>query len=320
MYDPKLREIEETLVEREFPKIFAVELNADCNLNCSMCHHDQMRRPKGVMPHALWRKLADEVAARQPTTDVWFSFCGEPLLSPERLLENLDYGRAVGLRSLNLNTNAAYLTPEIADRLLDASLTMIVIGIDGFSAPVYEAIRVNARRDEVYANVESLLKKRLERADGPEILVQFIEMEENIHEVEAFKAYWLERGATVKVRNMLSWGGKFVTPLAQLRAQRIACPWAMNMMHVFWDGRVPRCPGDTEGDEQSGNAWEESLEVLWAKLGYYRSLHLSHRFDELPDRCQTCTDWMTGASVKLRPSRHGTFPTAPVASTEGRAP
>lgn len=53
-----------------FPKIFAVELCADCDLNCSMCHHDQMKRPKGNLPMLLWQKCAHEIAqvARVPTS------------------------------------------------------------------------------------------------------------------------------------------------------------------------------------------------------------------------------------------------------------
>ena len=52
------------------------------------------------------------------------------------------------------------------------------------------------------------------------------------------------------------------------------------MMHVFWDGRVPRCPGDTEGEEGSGNVWHDSLSSLWAGLGGYRDLHLGHKFED----------------------------------------
>jgi len=73
------------------------------------------------------------------------------------------------------------------------------------------------------------------------------------------------------------------------------------MMHVFWDGRVPRCPGDTEGEEGVGNAWHESLAVLWERLGTYRDKHLERRFEELPERCQLCKDWMTGAAKRIRP-------------------
>src|ERR1035437_2159845 len=34
--------------------------------------------------------------------------------------------------------------------------------------------------------------------------------------------------------------------------------------------------------------------------GTYRDHHLKHRFDQLPDRCQSCKDWMTGAAKRIR--------------------
>jgi pyruvate-formate lyase-activating enzyme len=301
--DPQLARLARTLRPLDFPARFAVEVCSECNLACSMCHHPAMRRVKGRMPFELWRKCADEVAAVSPRTECWFSFIGEPLLEPDLLLEMLHYGRAVGLRSLNVNSNGMLLTPALADRLLDSGVQTIVIGIDGFSKPTYERIRIGGIREQLYEQVEYLVSARRSRSAGPEVMVQFIEMDENAHEVEAFRRHWLTRGATVKLRNQLSWGGKFDTPLCVPPESRIPCPWACTMMHVFWDGRVPRCPGDTEGEEGSGNAWDASLVELWARLGPYRSLHLNHRFDALPDRCRDCKDWMTGAAAKIAPER-----------------
>ncbi|MHC4548837.1 MAG: radical SAM/SPASM domain-containing protein [Planctomycetota bacterium] len=301
MSDPELGKIAKTIRELSFPTRFAVEVCADCNLACSMCHHPSMRRPKGKMPFPLWQKCADEVAAVSPDTQCWFSFCGEPLIEPDLLIRMIKYGKSVGLRSLNINTNGMLLTPDLADPILDSGVNLIVFGIDGFSKKTYEAIRVNGVREELYRNVEHLLARRQARGAGPEIQVQFIEMDENEHELEEFSAYWLERGATLKVRNKLSWGGTFDTPICVPDEERIACPWAMTMMHVFWDGRVPRCPGDTEGEEGVGNAWDEPLADLWLKLGDYRRKHMEHRFSELPDRCQECKDWMTGAARRIEP-------------------
>jgi MoaA/NifB/PqqE/SkfB family radical SAM enzyme len=202
---------------------------------------------------------------------------------------------------LNVNTNGMLLTREVAEDLLDSGVDLIVIGIDGFSRESYERARYLGSRDLVYENVEYLLQARGRRVTGPEIQVQFIEMDYNQHELPQYKSHWLSRGAVVKVRRQLSWGGKFETSLCVPEEERIPCPWAITMMHVFWDGRVPRCPGDMEGEEGFGNAWEESIEDLWAQLGGYRDKHLSRRFDELPDRCLTCQDWMTGAADRIRP-------------------
>ncbi len=225
------------------------------------------------------------------------------MLQPERLIEMLDYGRQVGLTSLNLNTNGMRLNAGIADRLLDTGLSTIVIGIDGFTRQTYERYRCLGDRDRVYANVEYLLRQRARRESGPEIMVQFIEMDDNNKEFDAYRDHWLGLGATVKLRRKLSWGGRFDTAIDIADEARIPCPWAITMMHMFWDGRVPRCPGDTEGEDAAGNAWDDSLSDLWARLGPYRQHHLERKFDLLPSRCDTCTDWKTGASLKLRPDR-----------------
>jgi len=302
MHDPKLQKIEGTLKDFVFPTRFAVEITAHCNLACTMCHHPGMRRPKGKMPFALWARCADQIAEISPEkTEVWFSFCGEPLLEPDLLFRMLRYGREVGLRSQNINTNGIPLRPVLFDPLLSSGVDRIVIGMDGFEKETYESIRVRGDRDRLYRNVELLLEARRARAEGPEIMVQFILMDENENEVDAFREYWLERGATLKIRNKLSWGGTLDSPMDVPDEERIACPWALTMMHVFWDGRVPRCSGDTEGEEGPGNAWHTSLKELWNRMRRYRGLHLEHRFDELPDRCRSCSDWMVGAAERVRP-------------------
>lgn len=307
MIDPELTKIAQSLQETPFPKKLAVEITADCNLRCSMCHHPEMKRPKGKIPFELWTRCADELAAASPGTECWFSFIGEPLMEPELLIRILKYGKAVGLHKLYVNTNGMLLTPDLADPILDSGADLVVFGLDGFSRETFERIRVGADRDVVYANVEYFLARRQARGTGPEIQVQFIEMDENSQEIEEFSAFWLERGATLKLRNKLSWGGKFETPLCIPAEDRIACPWAMTQLHVFWDGRVPRCSGDTEGDESVGNVWEESLEVLWRRLAGHRDNHMQRRFDQLPERCQTCKDWMVGAArrVRIAPQRIG---------------
>ncbi len=296
-----LQAIAKTLKPLAFPTRFAVELCADCNMACAMCHHPQMRRPKGVMPMALWQKCADEIGKLKPKTEVWFSFCGEPLLEPDLLIEMLKYGKSAGLETININTNGMYLTPRVARGLLDAGVDLIVIGIDGFEKETYESIRIGGVRETLYENVETLLAIRDAGNYDTDVMCQFIEMDSNAHEFEDFKRHWHAHGASVKVRKQLSWGGKFENNLQIPVDERIPCPWAITMMHVFWDGRVPRCPGDTEGEEGVGNVWQDSLEELWGRLDKYRSLHIERDFEALPERCHTCKDWMTGAANRLRP-------------------
>jgi hypothetical protein len=260
-----------------------------------------LKRPKGEMPFELFKRCADQIQAASPDTQIWFSFHGEPLLVPDRLLRMLAYAKSVGLRSLNLNTNGTLLSTDLIKPLLESGLKSIVFGIDGLSRETYERIRVGGHRDRVYANVERCLAERQSILFGPDIMVQFIEMDENAHELEAFKMYWLDKGAIVKARRKLSWGGTIESPLSLSADKRIPCPWIVNLMHLTWDGHVPRCPGDIEGKESVGNAWDEPLTVLWRRLGPYRKLHLDGNFDQLPELCESCKDWMVGAAEKIHP-------------------
>jgi MoaA/NifB/PqqE/SkfB family radical SAM enzyme len=213
----------------------------------------------------------------------------------------ISYGKSVGLKSLNLNTNGLLMSADLADRILESGLDVIVFGVDGYSSSTYGKIRVGGDRTALYENIENLLTSRSTRKKGPDIQVQFIEMDENKHELENFKNHWLAKGAVVKVRRKLSWGGRIETPLVVREEMRIPCPWAISLMHVLWDGRVARCAGDTEADVCVGNAWEDSLFELWGRLEPYRQMHLERRFGDLPEICRHCKDWMTGASERIRP-------------------
>ncbi len=300
---PELESIAQTLGQFRFPKKITIEVCSECNLECVMCHQPSMKRAKGVMPYETWVKCADEIARESPDTECWFSFCGEPLLEPDLLCRVLSYGKAVGLTSLNINTNGMLLTPEVVRLVLDTGVDVIVIGIDGFTRETYERIRVGGDKKVLYANIEDLLRERSRRRANTEIQVQFIEMEENQKELEDFRKYWLAKDAVVKIRRMLSWGGRIKTPIVVPSDDRIPCPWAITVMHVCWDGRIPRCPGDTEAEQCVGNVKDTSLSVLWERLGWYRDLHLERRFDELPELCQLCKDWMTGAAERDRPAK-----------------
>jgi radical SAM protein with 4Fe4S-binding SPASM domain len=124
-------------------------------------------------------------------------------------------------------------------------------------------------------------------------------MDENEHEVEAFRRYWTQRGAHVKIREKLSWTG-FV-PAANLTrdySQRIACPWVNNTCAIHWNGDVVACAVDNEGGFIAGNVNEQSIAEIWrGPLRKLRATHRKHVWDDLPALCQACLDWQAvGAS------------------------
>lgn len=289
-----INKIEKTYKLSDFPLNIAIEPGNYCNLNCTMCGNDKLTRPKGHMDIRLYKKLIDEIAIENPHVRLWLDFYGEPLLQRFKLFYMIDYAKKKGLSNINFNTNATLLDVEMAEMLLDSGVDFISIDCDGYSKEVYEKIRVNAKRDVMYSNVEYFLKRKKERGlQRPIIEVKVIEMEENKHEVDTIVQYWRERGAWTTIRRLISWGGMVdgIAPTAQ--ENRVACGNAVGIMVITWDGKVVNCVMDVDAKYVCGDANTESLKRIWMRRNEAMvKKHLEHKFDELPKICWNCTDWM----------------------------
>jgi MoaA/NifB/PqqE/SkfB family radical SAM enzyme len=263
-----------------------------CNLKCSMCGHRIMKRKKGIMDPALCHKIIDEIAEEDKSVRLWMVFFGEALILKERLYPLIMYAKDKGLEDVVLNSNGNLLDATAAKRLIESGLDGIYVGIDAISPKTYRRLRVQGNYERVVDNVNGLIEmKKQKRVSHPQVYVQFVEMAENIHELEPFKEYWTSRGAIVKIRPKVSWAGVVEAPNLGNR-QRYPCYWAMRTLNVCWDGRVVLCSVDFDANLVAGDLNYETVKQAWhGPLREIRMLHSSDRFDKLPDFCRLCKDW-----------------------------
>lgn len=292
MYED-IREVEKKYSISEFPLNVIVEPGNYCNLNCTTCANNKLTRPKGQMDILLYKKIIDEIAAENPYTRVWLDFYGEPLLQKFKIYYMIDYARKKGLHNIEMNTNGTLLNHEMAEMLLDSQISFISIDCDGFSKEVYEKIRVGGNRDETYANIEYLLKRKKELGlKKPIIEVKVMEMEENKDEIDKIVSYWRERGAWTTTRRLISWAGMCEDIRPEVETERIACGNAVGILPITWDGKVTNCVMDVDAQFVCGDVTKESIKDIWTRRNRDMvSKHMEHRFDELPDICKSCTDW-----------------------------
>jgi MoaA/NifB/PqqE/SkfB family radical SAM enzyme len=299
-----IQEIKDTLVDTPFPRQVTLELTAHCNLKCTMCPHPNLRRRKGFMSDELYRRCIDEICAEAKDTEVWLADHGESLILGNAIVEKVEYAKSRGLSKVFLNSNGILLTRSISKGFVAAGLDRVVFGIDGATSETYARIRVGGDLNTVISNIEQLLEEKARaRKTPPEIWVQFIEMDENEHERDAFVEFWRNRDVGVKIRRKLSWGACIESrSVESLNEERIPCQWLMNLMHVLWDGRVGRCSGDHECDYSAGNVRTSSIAKIWqGPLKKERESQLSGQFDNLIDPCRRCIDWKVGIAEKLCP-------------------
>lgn len=302
-----LLEIEAKLKEHAFPPQLVVETTARCNFRCRHCHHHELQRKQGIMSEELWTKIVTEVALKKPDCELWPTFYGEALAVGKKIYRRIRQAADLGLTNLVLNSNGSFCRDGANELILTCGLRKFILSLDGFTKETFEHVRYtldpHGKFEPVYAGVRDLLKRKQELdASGvptPLIICQFSKMEDNEHEAEAFKDYWLSLGADVKIREKLTWTG-FVAAsnLTKNYKNRIACPWANNTSAIHWNGDVVACAVDNEGRFVAGNVNEQSIEEIWTTvLRRFRETHRGHVWDDLPQLCQGCLDWQAvGAS------------------------
>jgi radical SAM protein with 4Fe4S-binding SPASM domain len=312
----ELLAIEQRLVEHPYPPQFVIENTSICNLTCIHCSHRELQRIKRHMARPLWNKIVEEIGVNSPETEIWPTFYGEALIMGYKgeLWDRLDYAAKVGCRNLVLNSNGTLLDRwDNIEKILASPLRRFILSLDGLSKETFELIREKAVWDEVYPQVEELCRRRVARGQTyPIIVAQFSVMKQNMHEVEAYRKFWEERGAEVKIRPMLEWtatGSVRTETISHDSDFRIACPWGNNTMAVHQDGTVVACAVDYEGKVKIGNLNEITVKEAWTRLGErLRKPHREHRWNDIPELCKGCGDWQVAGAEYTEEKVEGTRP------------
>jgi len=291
-----------------FPKVVLIDTVSFCNLRCSMCSHDGMKRKRGTMSMPLFIRIIDEIAETDRDTRVWMVFFGEPLvIKKTTLFPMIRYAKEKGLTDVVVNSNANLMDESAARELIGSGLDAIYIGIDAHTPETYSRVRVGGDHALVVENVRRLIRLKDELgSETPRVYVQFVEMEINREEVAPFTEFWNNEGATVKIRPMVSWAGMVDAPNLRLEdPDRWPCYWAMQTMSITDDGKVVLCAVDLDARFVAGDVNDETLDSVWnGRLKEIRRLHTEGRFDSLPPVCRDCRDWLS-ARAEYRSAGRG---------------
>ncbi|HIJ60158.1 MAG TPA: radical SAM protein [Nitrospirae bacterium] len=286
----------------EFPKVVLVDTVSYCNLRCSMCVHKNMTRKKGIMKWELLTKIIDEIAENNKDARVWMVFFGDPFVlkkAKPSIFDMLKYAKDKGLTDVVLNSNGCLMDEESAKKIIEVGLDSIYFGVDAATPETYAKLRVGGEYEETVKNILTLLRLKKEMSvEHPKIVVQFVEMDSNVDEKEDFIKFWTSHGITAKIRPKVSWAGNIDAPNQILgNEDRFPCHWLMQTMSIADDGRVVLCPVDLDARVVVGDINKETLKSVWQnQLKELRTLHLEHRYNELPPMCRDCKDWQSARS------------------------
>ena len=279
------------------PDRMYLESTNNCNLKCIMCPVGcgLLQRPKGFLDWDLFRQIVDEMAPHvsMTTLHIW----GEPLLHP-RIMDMIAYCDERGL-SAEISTNAALLTPERSQAILDAGLGAIYLCMDGTTRETYEQVRREASFEQTRENIQKFIELR--NAGGyprPMTKLQIIEIAPTEAQVEEFRAVWSILGVDqINVKAFDSWGEQ-IAEISALRAEqkpdlppRFPCPNLWYHVHIYWDGTLVCCDRDFDAKYPLGNV-RDGVMAAWngPQMRRLRLKHINHDLDDVPS-CGQCVEW-----------------------------
>ena len=191
------------------PLFVSVEPAAVCQLHCPECpvglafgnklarvHTAPLNEQATYAPFMsmdLFRKVLNEVKAYAHTMQFYFQ--GEPLLNKD-LPQMVKEAHEAGLYTI-VSTNAQAMTPEMAQALVNAGLSRIIVSMDGLTQATYGAYRVGGDIEKCKAALRYLREARGERrkARGTVIELQCLRLKTNEHEWQELQRVYKSLGA-----------------------------------------------------------------------------------------------------------------------------
>jgi radical SAM protein with 4Fe4S-binding SPASM domain len=249
---------------RYLPLRLWIEPTSVCNLRCVMCpNKDLVKAQKGFMDRKLFEKIIDEAAGF--AFDVHLHHRGESLLHPE-FVDMVATAHRAGLVT-RLHTNGTLLDEEKARSLIAAGLDQVAFSFDGFDAPTYERIRVNADFEQTVGRIVRFLEVKKSLGGKKPVTVIELINQAGFEESQArsrrefeerFRGLPLDK---IVVKNPHNWAGELGG--AKAKSKYSPCTFLWHALVVFWDGTVLPCAQDFFGYYPLGNAGVEPLAAIW---------------------------------------------------------
>ena len=263
------------------PFAVALEPTTSCNLHCPECPTgmNTLTRPKGFINMDLYRSSIDQMSSHLLYLTLYFQ--GEPYLHPD-FHAMVAYARSKKIY-VATSTNGHYLDEINALGTIHSGLNKLIISLDGSDQGTYSGYRIGGDFDRVTSGVRRLadLKRKL-AVRHPYIIIQFLVLSTNEHQIQAIKKLGIELGADevqlktaqltahVSGNPLMPKDNKFsryrprpdgtYKPVLQLR-NRCFRMWTSPV--ITWNGMVTPCCFDKDAGHPMGNIGTMNFKEIW---------------------------------------------------------
>jgi sulfatase maturation enzyme AslB (radical SAM superfamily) len=263
-------------IEKEIPIKFElahlnIELTNKCQLRCKWCG-DRKTRERGDMPLEGVAYILNQV--KQPV-QVRFFCSGDPLLY-EKLPEALTMALMRG-NTVLIHTNGVGMTKELADRIIAVSLGFphrieLSFSIDGRDEKEYEKIR-GPHLQTVLKNAEYFIKRNDTFGSPVMAKIQCIVPFMTKMKAPAYLKPLSSFNTQLNMRYPHDWDRRgSVEEAHPEETYKPPCGFLCDSFVVYWNGDVPICCADLNGDRVIGNIFKDGMQTCIIGINYARIL------------------------------------------------
>lgn len=260
----------------KFPRLLDVEITNACNFRCNFCPTGLglLERRTGFMSLHMWKQIVDECG--QHGTAVRIIGWGEGTLHPD-IATFVLLASTRGIMT-HINTNASKMTPDLAQRLVEAGLSSIKFSFQGVDRESYN----EARQTDFFDGMMNAIKiMRDTRGDNPlpYIAASTSITNETPDQVERFRAIMeplvdhLSIGHTTF--DFLDGHAHRLRPHQRALFEKasgldttakkhpVPCPEVYGKLSISWDGYGRVCCNDWNGETNLGRVGWVTIAKMW---------------------------------------------------------
>lgn len=173
------------------PEVILIELTNDCNQSCPFCSRDVMKRSVGYMPISTFYSIVDQAKAI-PNILIRVVGLGEASMHPQ-FKDAINYATSSGI-PIEITSNGHIFEVMEPEELIQSSIVMLSISIDGFGDGSYEKLRVGGNYQKLRSNVKKFYDKRTKFNRGPYFTLRNVLLgktdEKRAEQASRFKQEW----------------------------------------------------------------------------------------------------------------------------------
>jgi len=298
------------------PVSLMLEPISRCNLQCPLCPIGarELTRKLGTMSLETFRRALDNVGRQIRVIALWNQ--GEPTIN-DALPEMVRMAHDRGIYTMTSTNGMLIQRRNLIDRLIAAGLDEIIFSIDGLTPESYKIYRIGGKLETVVEGMQALRKRRDElRSRTPRIVMQWLPMKHNQHEIPYLRAKAKEWGAdTVEIKTTQVYtdqqAADYLPDIEELRRyERKGKRWETKRTYqsckrlwfstmIDWDGTVVPCCFDKDEGFRMGNAVEQDFAEIWRGSRYQRFRKQLIRRGRVEEMCRNCTEGLRSYYIPL---------------------